>query len=268
MGQFVSFDEKQFKAKNGTAITYIEDPFPVENFLGESKILFVFQSLGDEKSEDPVKRYPYTLLAGLKYLNCRKIYIKDDKGLVGDYYLGVDGKTNTKDAVSEFIREKISSYKILRENVNFLGFSKGAFAALMFSHEVGGRSAICAIPQFDLEKWIERYKPHLSYIYPSKCSAEEKKMYATVLSRQIEGAIHAPDQIYIVTSRNDETFQDHIPPLLGALNRKARSKVNVFYNDEIFVTRHNNVVKNSMNEIFAILAYELASPQVRKFFRD
>lgn len=262
----MGFEEKKYKANNGVSLTYVEDPYPVENFLGESKLLIVFQSLGDEKSDDPSKRYPYTLLAGLKYLNCRKIYIKDDKGLVGDYYLGVNGGFETKSAVCEFINNKIIEYKILKSNTIAFGFSKGGFAALLFAHEIGMNSVICAIPQFNLVKWIDKYKPHLSYIYPENAGESEKRIYANILGDAISSSIKYPKRVYIFTSRNDETFSDHIPKLLHSLEEKGCSKVMISYNDEVFVTRHNNVVKNSMNEILSALTYELSSQDVKRFF--
>lgn len=263
----MGFEEKKFQAKNGVSLTYVEDPYPIENYVGESKLLIIFQSLGDEKSDDPDKRYPYSLLAGLKHLNCRKIYIKDDRGHVGDYYLGLNGKFDTRDAIVEFLTEKIASYKITKNNIASLGFSKGAYAALMFSHLIGFNSVVCAIPQFDLIKWIDKYKPHLSYIFPENASVEQKKVYSNYLGNVIRESVHAPKKIYLFTSRNDETYADHIPDLIKAINSKGMSKLNVFHNDELCVTRHNNVVKNSMNEILSALTFELSSDDVKSFYK-
>ena len=95
--------ELTYKASNGINITYMEDPYPVQNFYGKRKLLVIFQSLGDEKSDDLKKRYPYTLIDGLKFYNCRKIYIKDDIGLVGTYHLGTNGKFDIKEATVEFL---------------------------------------------------------------------------------------------------------------------------------------------------------------------
>lgn len=262
----MGFTEKLYKANNGTELTYIEDPYPFENSIGESKILFVFQSLGDEKSEDPVKRFPYTLLSGLRYFNCRKIYIKDDKEIVGNYYLGSNGSFDTKHAVIELMTNKIREYKILMENVTLFGFSKGGYAALLFGHEISVGAVICAVPQFDLVKWIDKYKSHLSYIYPENPTEEQKSVYASYLKEIIEKSIHSPKRIYIITSHNDDTYIDHIPPLILSIQNKGQSNLKTFHNDEFFVTRHNNVVKNSMNEILAILSYELSELRKNSFF--
>lgn len=251
------FEEKKFKHTNGVTLTYIEDPYPVENFYGKEKIIFIFQSLGDERSSDENKRYPYTLLAGLKHFNTRKIYIKDSNGYVGDYYLGINGRLDTKDAVIQLIKQKINEYHIIKDNVIMLGFSKGGYASLLFSHEIGIGAVICAIPQFDLVKWIDRYKRHLSYIYPEDASHDDKVFYSVHLRDTIRNSLFYPNRIYLVTSRNDETYSDHIPPLINEINSMGRSKLTVFCNDESYVTRHNNVVKNSMNEIMYFVSREL-----------
>lgn len=264
----MSFDEKKYYAKNGVCITYVEDPYPVENVRGESKMLVVFQSLGDEKSTDPVKRYPYTLLSGLRYFNCRKVYIKDDNGLVGDYYLGVNGGFDTKNAVIEFLKEKIKEHKLLSENLIFMGFSKGGFAALLFAHELKINTVISAVPQFDLVKWIDNYKPHLSYIYPENASVEQKSVYSDYLYNCISTSLFNPKKIYLITSRNDDTYSDHIPRLIEVIKEQSESKLCVYYNDDYYVTQHNNVVRNSFNEIMAVLSYELISNDVKEFFSD
>lgn len=263
----MSFDEKSYIAKNGLSINYIEDPYPTENIIGERKLIVIFQSLGDEKSEDPIKRYPYTLLAGLRYFNCRKLYIKDDKEHVGDYYLGSRGEFKTKTAVLEFLKFKIKEYGILSENITLFGFSKGGYAALLFGHELSINSVISAVPQFDLVKWIDKYKPHLSYIYPENASNEQKLVYSDYLKNIITESAFYPKKIYIFTSRNDDTYNDHIPKLIDSINKRGQSLLKIFYNDEFFVTQHNNVVKHSLNEIMAVLAYELASAQVKDFFK-
>lgn len=263
----MSFSEKLFICSNSVELTYIEDPYPFENSVGESKLLVIFQSLGDEKSEDPIKRYPYTLLAGLRYFNCRKIYVKDDKGLVGDYYLGTNGGFETKEAVVEFITSKIKEYKILSENVTLFGLSKGGYASLLFGHEINVGAVICAVPQFDLVKWIDKFKKHLSYIYPKDATESQKIIYSEYLKDIIKNSMHSPKRIYIITSHNDDTYTDHIPPLINSITNRGDSILKVFHNDEYFVTRHNNVVKNSMNEILTILSYELSELKKVNFFK-
>lgn len=66
-------NEKTYRASNGVDITYLEDPFGVENYKGKTKLLVIFQSLGDEKSDKDDERFPWTMVNGFKWLNCRKI---------------------------------------------------------------------------------------------------------------------------------------------------------------------------------------------------
>lgn len=258
----MSKEELVFNAKNGAKITYMEDPYPVENKIGEQKLLIIFQSLGDEKSDDLRKRYPYTLIDGLKFYNCRKIYIKDDHGLVGDYYLGIHGKFDTQEAVIELLKKKISEYGIESKNIMTFGFSKGGYAAIMFGYLMKVQTVIAAVPQFNLEHWIRVYKPFLDYIYPQNYSDTDKEIYENYLKNIICNSEYIPKKVYLVTSRNDNTYYEHIPPLIESLTHSG-TEVKVFSNDEFVVTRHNNVVKASLNEILAILAYELSHDDLK-----
>ncbi|MCW0952938.1 hypothetical protein OIT44_02485 [Weissella ceti] len=258
----MSKEEIVFHANNGTNVTYMEDPYPVENKIGQQKLLIIFSSLGDEKSDDPRKRFPYTLIDGLKFYNCRKLYIKDDHGLVGDYYLGVNGKLDTQKAVLDLINSKIQEYGIESKNIMTFGFSKGGYAAIMFGYLLNINTVMASVPQFDLDHWIQVYKPFLDYIYPENYTVEDREFYANYLDNVIKDANYVPKKVYLITSKNDNTYYEHIPQLVTALE-KSGTELKVFHNNEYVVTRHNNVVKNSLNEILAILSYELSHEDLK-----
>lgn len=245
--------EQKYKAKNGVELTFLEDPYDVANYVGKSKLLVIFQSMGNEKSESPAERFPYTLIDGLKHFNCRKIYIKDDFGLVGSYYLGLNGKFDVEEAVVEFLKHKINSYGIRKDDITFFGISKGAYASLNFGFKLGIENIIGVVPQFDLMAWIENYKPFLSYLLPEDADRKIKRFYSSYLENVIKNSRYKPN-VYLVTSINDETYEDHIPQLVSALKEKDIN-TKIYSNDEIFVTRHNQVAKNSMNEILAFISH-------------
>lgn len=131
-------NEKHYIASNNVDVTYLEDPYGIQNYDGKKKLLVIFQSLGDEKSDKDEERFPWTMVNGFRYLNCRKIYIKDNYGLVGCYYLGLDGKFDVESAIMEFLKKKIMEYELNLENVMLYGNSKGAYAALDFGFQLGG----------------------------------------------------------------------------------------------------------------------------------
>lgn len=266
MGVNVEKSERKYKANNGVELTYLEDPYPVKNTIGRQKLLIIFQSLGDEKSKLPKERYPYTLIDGLKFYNCRKIYIKDDRQLAGDYYLGVNGKFDTKDAVIEFLKMKIREYGILKENLVTFGFSKGAYSALMFGFELGVGNVVAAIPTFNLWLRIKKYKPFLKYIMPENYNEEDKTFYADYLKNTILNSTYKPDNVYIVTSHNDESYYENIPQLRETLEKRGIVP-KIYHNDEFVVTRHNNVVANSMNEILTILGFVLSDRKIKVLYQ-
>lgn len=242
-------NEKCYIAQNGVNVTYLEDPYGITNYDGEKKLLFIFQSLGDEKSNRETERFPWTMVNGFRYLNCRKIYIKDNYGIVGCYYLGMNGDFSVEEAVLEFIKTKIIEYGIALRNIMLYGNSKGGYAALDFGFRIGGVNVCSAVPQFDLYSWIIKYKQHLKYILPEEITEEVIELYSSYLRKIIIQARTLPVRVTIITSHNDNTYMDHIPALLESL-KCAGIEPEIYYNDELYVTRHNNVVINSLNYIY------------------
>lgn len=249
-------NEKIYVANNKEIVTYIEDPYPIQiNEEGRRKIVFIFQSLGDENSDDEKVRYPYTLLKGVQYFNCRKKYIKDDKGWVGNYYLGMNGGFETSFAVTEFILSKIREYGVEMKDTISFGFSKGGYAALYYAYNIGLNTVVTGVPQFDLLNWVFKYKPHMKYIFPEDIETNEEKRneYKDLLANHILSSTYRVEKVIVLTSHNDNTYSEHIPRLIETIN-KTSTKLKVIHNDEYFITRHNNVIVNSMNEIFYILS--------------
>lgn len=241
-------DEKHYIAQNGVNVTYLEDPFEIANYKGKQKLLFIFQSLGDENAETDAKRFPWTMVSGFKYLNCRKIYIKDNYGAYGCFYLGINGSFCVEEAVLEFIRLKICEYEILINNVMMYGNSKGGYAALNFGFQVGNLNILSAVPIIDLYSFIIKYKPFLSYIMSSNVDEEEGITFSSKLTNLIKTSSYHP-KVFLLTSHNDNLFTDNIPILLESIKFNG-CPYEVIYNDECYVKRHNEVVKNSLNEIF------------------
>lgn len=246
-------NEKTYRASNGVDITYLEDPFGVENYKGKTKLLVIFQSLGDEKSDKDDERFPWTMVNGFKWLNCRKTYIKDNYGNIGAYYLGLHGSFSVETAIIEFLKQKITEYEILKKNIMFYGNSKGGYAALNFAFSNGleGVNVCAAVPQYDLYDWIINYKRHLMYIMPDEVTETVKDTYKNHLRDKIRMSGVAP-KVSIISSHHDNTYKEHIPALLEELDKKG-IKPYVFWNDENYVTRHNNVVRNSLNEIYYVI---------------
>lgn len=256
--------EKKYKASNGIKITYIEDPYGIQNDLGKEKLVVLFSSLGNEKSEDLNTRFPYTLLSGLRFYNCRKIYLKDNIGDVGCYHLGLNGNFDVQEAIVEFLSKKIKRYKIKPENIIFLGNSKGGYTSLLFGHLLNVGNIIAGVPQFKLYNYIRDNKPFLKYILPEEINPQVKRKYNSYLGKIISQSTYHPD-IYMITSKNDKTYLTDAIPLTEKI-KKHNSRLYVYENNNDFVKQYNQVIPNSMNEVFAILSMLLANKDMNDYF--
>jgi len=258
--------EKKYKATNGVKITYIEEPYGIQNELGKEKLVVLFSSLGNEKSDDLDKRFPYTLLSGLRFYNCRKIYLKDNIGDVGCYHLGLNGNFDVQDAIVELLKKKIKRYKIKPENIIFLGNSKGGYTSLLFGHLLNVGHIMAGVPQYKLYNYINRYKPFLKYILPEEITPSVKRYYNSYLGKVISSSEYHPD-IYMITSKNDRTYLTDALPLIEKI-KKHNSRIYVYENNNDFIKQHNQVIPNSMNELFAILSMILADKNMESYFKE
>lgn len=256
--------EKKYKASNGIKITYIEDPYGIQNELGKQKLVVLFSSLGNEKSDNLDERFPYTLLSGLRFYNCRKIYIKDNIGEIGCYHLGLNGNFDVQDAIVEFLKKKIKRYKLKPENIILLGNSKGGYTSLLFGHLLNVGNIMAGVPQFKLYNYIKKYKPFLNYILPEEVTPQVKRFYNSYLGKIISNSEYHPD-IYMITSKNDKTYTTDALPLIEKI-KKHNSRIYVYENNNDFITMHNQVIPNSMNELFAILSMLLADKNMKGYF--
>ncbi|WP_257392412.1 hypothetical protein [Bacillus vallismortis] len=264
MGIIVEKLEKRYEASNGVTLTYLEDPYTVKNAAGERKLLVIFQPVGTEGKEDRFK-FPYSLIDGLRYYNCRKIYIKDNFGELGSFYIGLNGSTNIYSAVQEFLMKKISEYKILKKDVTFYGGSKGGYASLAHGFDLGVGNIVSAIPQFKLFDYISRWKPIMFDVFPTAVNDSIKDYYNNFLKTKIVKGYNKPN-VFIVTSRKDELFEDHVVPLIETL-RESGCRPHVWENNEEYVLRHNKVVENSLNEILTMISMCLSDEKIRDFFQ-
>jgi len=263
LGIIVEKLEKKYESSNGVTLTYLEDPYPVKNSAGERKLLVIFQPVGTEGKEDRYK-YPYSLIDGFRFYNCRKIYIKDNFGELGSYYIGLKGETNIYSAVQEFLKKKINEYKILKKDIIFYGGSKGGYASLAHGFDLGVGNIVSAVPQFKLYDYIAKWKPIMFDVFPEAINGSIKAYYNDFLKTKITKGYDKPN-IYLITSRKDELYDDHLVPLVETLKENGCVPY-VWENNEEYVLRHNKVVENSLNEILAIITMCLADEKIRKFF--
>lgn len=78
---------------------------------------------------------------------------------------------------------------------------------------------------------------------------EQSLNYRYHLENVIKNSTSRVREVVIITSHNDDTHDEHIP-LLEMMLQEKKVNYQIIYNDELFVTRHNNVVVNSLNWIY------------------
>lgn len=242
-----TFKEQTYVAKSGFKINYLEEI--TGNKLNDKCIVsFPANNSPLKNTEKSPLHYHYTGV--LRNLGTRKLWIKDGYGNYGSWFVGINGKKNHINEVCDFLNWYFIENDIDKKNVTFLGGSKGGYTALLFGFKLGVRNIIPIVPIVKLYDFTLT-RPKQKEILPANITPNDVFEYNNLLLEIIKTSPFLPN-VYIWTSSKDDIAEIHIPELLDTLETK---KVNykVFKNEHINIKKHDEVMKNSINEISLLL---------------
>lgn len=84
---------------------------------------------------------------------------------------------------------------------------------------------------------------------PGNKTDEVIQLYKERLGNIIKEIKKNVPKVTLITSHNDNSYYEHIPPLISLFKEKGVQYICIC-NDELYITRHNNVVANCLNEIY------------------
>lgn len=211
------------------------------------KLIVVFSGYTTLQAED---RHPYNFQNILSEFPANVLYIRDNIGNRGVYYLCYHGDFSVSDAVCALIRDICKENHIKMCDVITLGSSKGASAALHIGLKLECGNILASVPQIKIASFI---------------SASCKDTFLDMIPEDDDGTIfnkineyipnlirtQSSSVVFLHTSENDIQFADHIAPIIPILKKKNYNKVII--NNRI--NDHGDVVNYNPN--FAI--YSLLS---------
>lgn len=121
--------------------------FEKAKIFNKDKLIIVFSAFSGE-----IPKYNY--VNTLKLLDCNKLFILDDYGTRGTYYLGLDGNLDVETSVMSLICSVMNKYKISFDNVISVGSSKGGTAALYYGLKYNFKNIIAGAPQYKVGSYL------------------------------------------------------------------------------------------------------------------
>lgn len=115
--------------------------------LNKNKLLVVFSAFSFESAK-------YNYITSLKKIDCNKLFILDDYGGRGCYYLGLDGRFDVETSVMSLITSKMVELDINFKDVIMSGSSKGGSAAMYLGLKYNIGNIIAGAPQYMIGTYL------------------------------------------------------------------------------------------------------------------
>ncbi|OXS55486.1 hypothetical protein B1B00_18660 [Bacillus sp. DSM 27956] len=224
----------------------------------KNQLIIIFSSLADKY------QYKYNYIRTLENIPVNKLYILDDFGDQGSYYLGKNRDFAIETTVNSLIQFIMRKYNIIHKNVTAVGSSKGGYAALYFGVKNYLGNIVAGAPQSRLGHFlINQAKHHNISNYISGGSTKADQVYLDQLLFSIlQQPSDSGPKIRIMVGDKDHHYENHVQPLAEAL------KTNGFRVD-VEVEKgldHNGLKTHFPNylttKILEILDYEIVLPEI------
>lgn len=144
----IKIDSNSFKGeKYYPSIKNIKYIFEKSKIFNKEKLIVVFSSFSSD-----IPKYNY--INTLKVVDCNKLFILDDYGSKGSYYIGLDGGFEIETSVISLITHIMNENNITFNNVISIGSSKGGSAALYYGLKYNFGNVIAGAPQYKIGTYL------------------------------------------------------------------------------------------------------------------
>lgn len=219
--------------------------FESAKVFNKDKLIIVFSSFS---KDDPKYNYVKTL----KAIDCNKLYILDDYGEKGCYYLGLDGNFDVETSVMSLISKIMSEKNITFNSVISVGSSKGGSAAIYYGFKYNFKEIIAGAPQYKIGSYLMdlSIKTYGKDIFGTLTEANRVK-YDNLIRKVITS--RSSTKISILTSEGDNQYRR----LLKDIELVLKSNKVDFKIDKCDINHHNEISKEFVDYSYSKIVHSL-----------
>ena len=193
----------------------------------KNKLMIIFSAFSTDEAK-------YNYISTLKTCDCNKLFILDDFGSKGTYYLGLKGDFNIETSVMALISYIMSKNKILFSNVISIGSSKGGSAAIYYGLKYNFGNIIAGAPQYK----IGTYLSDLSISdYALEIFGEISDCNRIKYNNLIRLSANTCTNIYLLTSDGDNQYKKVLKEF-EFVSREINIKLNI---DKCEINNHGEI---------------------------
>lgn len=201
-------------------------------FHGQKPIRYLFEESKSDELKDKLiivftamaepYRFVYNYLKTLEGIPANKLFILDDFGDQGSYYIGKNRDFSIDTSVSSLIDYILAKNDIKSKNVISIGSSKGGYAAIYFGIKKYFGNIIAGAPQSKLGDFLISQAPHKNIAtYISGDSREYDRYY---LNEILFNLVDKPSDnispnFHITVGDKDHHYKNHVLPLRQVLDK-------------------------------------------------
>ena len=193
----------------------------------KNKLMIIFSAFSTDEAK-------YNYISTLKTCDCNKLFILDDFGSKGTYYLGLKGDFNIETSVMALISYIMSKNKILFSNLISIGSSKGGSAAIYYGLKYNFGNIIAGAPQYK----IGTYLSDLSISdYALEIFGEISDCNRIKYNNLIRLSANTCTNIYLLTSDGDNQYKKVLKEF-EFVSRELNIKLNI---DKCEINNHGEI---------------------------
>lgn len=181
------------------------------------KLFVIFSAMS------PKYNFVFNYMKSLKEAPVNKLFILDDFGDQGSYYLGNQRNHTIETGVASLIQYIMAKYGIVHKDVTTIGSSKGGYAALYFALKYYLGNVIAGGPQSKIGSFLIEQADHLNVANYIAGGSEEGDCH--YLNQLIFQLLNQPNEvspnINMMVGKRDHHYSNHVMPLYSILLEKG-----------------------------------------------
>jgi hypothetical protein len=202
--------ETVFKSHRDLRYHFIEAKDPI----CAKKLVVVFSAIS------PKYTYNYNYMTTLASAPMNQLYILDDFGDQGSYYIGHNRDHLIETSVISLILHIVSKLQITLKDVLLMGSSKGGYSALYYGIKYSMGTVLSLGPQTRLGDFLSEGHPNVAE-YIANGNWEGNVYYLNeLLYRLVEENRDTLPEIHLMVGNTDSHWENHVLPFTKHLEQK------------------------------------------------
>ncbi|WP_169332142.1 heparinase II/III domain-containing protein [Corynebacterium lubricantis] len=198
-----------------------------QTYFAEKPVNYLFEYFGDDEQIKELaivftavgQKYDFTYnyRASMKKFKGAVVYILDDFGDQGSYYLASNRNMAEFRSVQSLIKQLVHDLNLTFNDVISIGTAKGGSAALLHGVTLGIRQVLVGAPQYKIGSFLKNPHPNiLRYIAGGTTDADVSWLNQTAFTLLQSGT--RTTKVSILVGKGDHHYRDHVVPLVDDLH--------------------------------------------------